>query len=144
MLARERVISPRQLRHLTPIVLGLWLLVLVLTSFQPCAVAAEVLAVAPQAATADHHAAREDHCPEASVQNAKGKCCKCQHYTHCNQPDVVKHDQALNLDFQTEAHFLQASAILLVPANNEPQQSKPPYHPPADLLRLLAATRLLI
>ncbi|MEK8090928.1 hypothetical protein [Thermithiobacillus plumbiphilus] len=136
--------SSRQLRHLSPIVLGLWLLALVLTSFQPCAVAAESLATAPQAAKAVHHDAREDHCPGASEQYGKGKCCDHKHYTHCNQPEVVKHDQAVNLDFQAQAHFLPASAILLTSAENATRRRMSPYHPPADLPRLLAATRLLI
>ena len=144
MQACQRVMSPRQLRRLSPIVLGLWLMVLVVTSFQPCAVAAETLAELPQVAKTAHQDGPEKHCSNASDQHGKDSCCDHNHYTHCNQPDVVKHDPLVKLDFQTHASFLPVSAIFLSRVNYETRQVISIYHPPADLLRHLSVTRLLI
>lgn len=138
-----RVLSPRQLRRCSPVVLGLWLLGLVLAGFQPCAQAAEALVVA-QPEVAGHPAS---HCQQGTGSSAEAQdaCGDEHHYVHCNLPEVVKHDELCLIHHQPPAAVLQTAVLRLPPAPGPGKRRILFEHPPtATQLHLLASVRLLI
>ncbi|WP_155989753.1 hypothetical protein RG903_13520 [Thermithiobacillus tepidarius DSM 3134] len=82
------IFSPRQLRQLTPGMLGLWLAIVLFAAFQPCA----ALANAMEMASAPAHAA----CPEAAGQH-DADCCQTPAYVQCNLPDLAS--DGLHIEF---------------------------------------------
>lgn len=146
MATPERVISPRQLHRLSPLLLGFWLVAIVLATFQPCAVAAESLSIAVDSGRLPASQERDSRCQPAQESHEKSDCCPESHYTYCSLPDIVKHDDSLSL--RAGAHLaLFRSGTFLLPFVDERGLGSfaSVYRPPSDLPRiLLSGTRLLI
>lgn len=146
MQTPERVISPRQLHRLSPLLLGLWLLAIVLATFQPCAEAAEALSKAVGTGKLSGHHERDSRCQRAEAAHEKPDCCADKHYISCNLPDVIKHDDALSMSVVVyPASARNTTFLLCLDEAGQLQSRTAAYHPPAyPASILLSVTRLLI
>lgn len=145
MANSERVISPRQLQRLSPLLLGIWLVAIVLATFQPCAVAAETLAkaVGPGAMSGVQ---ADDRCQRAETACEKTDCCDDKFYSSCSLPDVFKHDDVLNMPVLVQPAAARSTAFLVsLRQVGELENGVMAHLSPADPASIqLAVTRLLI
>lgn len=131
-------LSPRQLRRLTPHLLGLWMVLVLFAGFQPCAVMASTLTEMP--AMADM-----PNCPEAIASLPKQGME--HHYVHCNLPDLATHGQQLETLTLLQPFLPHQMPMLLLPhANWHPlaQHSLPEAPPQTLILDASSGFRLLI
>ncbi|MFZ5659288.1 MAG: hypothetical protein ACOY5C_05455 [Pseudomonadota bacterium] len=134
------IFASHRLRKLSASLLGLWLTVIMVAAFQPCAVLAKSLAAAPPGTTAapacHDHAPAPDCCHDGDTTPAR-----------CNLPDLAADGHALHLDKNTLPPPAPAMAMLLPAVAGQTggrsiHAGAPP--PPRTAAPLLSSIRLLI